>query len=339
MATIIDLSSDDETQDNKNKETINAVSTATSATKTNTTKSPYQSCQMSYIETKRRKIDDFIDHVVLIWLGRVRLGFKNLEMPHNILKSKAKEAASILNTSDIFHEAEWLMRFQKRVKKMQNDGKKIPIGKSKVFRIKDIIKEERPKFFGNIATKETTPLDENVSVDLTENKETENIEQIQLSKMLEEQKKHLELIKEAQRQQIEKVKEAQKQLADNLKRQQEAEAKKLQTLKRVAKAVSATKPSDQEQVILRSVDVSEAISPSSLSLAPLPAQTSVPVPKSLTAQEVINIDDDDVLDDPIHSYKEALDCLSLVEDYFLSVRNLHAVTMISQIEHCLKNKS
>ncbi|XP_055912215.1 uncharacterized protein LOC129946162 [Eupeodes corollae] len=224
MTTIIDLSSDDETPPAPKPQGMSVASTQQHKTYQRVRKQ--QHCQASKTQPIEIKDDnlsqlrlhqkdlDFIDHVVMIWLHRARKGYKNIEMPDDILKAKANEAVNVMKLDkSLFCENTWIMGFHEKLKKLKESKQMIEYGKSKMFKIEAIIDAENSSFYRNYDEnkfKETKRLLKETHKEklAQELKEIEDTQQKQLENMLQQQKKHLEWVKEAQKQQIARIKYA-----------------------------------------------------------------------------------------------------------------------------------
>lgn len=292
----IDLSSDEETP--TPTQTIHDFATSSVVIQH---KKPIQSCPR-----KIKSTNDFIDHVVMIWLCRVQSGYKNIEIPSNILKAKAFEAAKVLKVN-YFSEDEWLDRFEAKMKFMQDNQETLDLGTSNAYRIEQIIDEERDKFFVKFSKLKSIKVSESEKLK-TNNKN----KKVKLSEILEEQKRNLEQIKAAQNQQTEKAVE-----------NDGSEMNKGQSNSGTTPVVYPV----QFTVLHTDADFNRP------STRIPPAENEI-----VCLDDDENDADDDVLDDPIESYDEVLDCLGLVEDYLLSVRNMKAAVLTNAIENFLKKQ-
>lgn len=298
----IDLSSDEEPQTNTLTSTHS--NTAVLRTTTNGTKeTSRETTQAQGNRVQRMKIKstmDFIDHVVMIWLFRVQTGYKNIEIPPNILKSKAKEAAVVLKVDEKFPEDKWLQGFEAKMKYMQVHGTIVDIGSSRAYRIAEIISEEKKKFPSVLKKIELTSFQGRPKA-----KSAWQASKIELSKVLDQQKKNLEQIKKAQKQQMEKI------------------INKESWQRKESPIIVNQTPSRILTILPNQPETQGVVSTS-------PNVIAQPLNTFHDPHEIVYIDD--VLNEPIQSYKEALDCLRLVENYLLSTRNMDGALLTQQIE-------
>lgn len=313
----IDLSSDDD------EPTQEGTTAAVTNTHTITTPPQIQTVQRnSQLQSYQgfisfEKMIDFIDRVVMIWLCRVQKGYKNVQMPSNILKTKAEEAANVLGVGSTIFPPDWQSRFEKKVHEMFERGDKFNLGKSNSIRIEEIIRAEMSTLFlssrESKKTRKTEPKEKSIptpSVAPTYQTKIENKQDDQLSKVLNEQKKHLEQVKQAQ---LERIKA---QNHENLKYWNQEPMKKL---------------------TFRNTKTDEAMTDSTVvhELTGVVPPRILPILKPKPANKVLSVAD--VLKDPIQSYEEAIDCLRLIENYLLSVRNRNAVLIVNKIEEFLRD--
>lgn len=308
------MSSDDD------EPTQEATTAAVTNTNTHTGKTPLQIQNVqrsSQLQSYQGFISfeamiDFIDRVVMIWLCRVQKGYKNVQMPSNILKTKAEEAANILGVGTTIFPPDWQLRFEKKVHEMFKRGDKFNLGKGNSIRIEEIIRAEKSTLLSYSKkpeeTRKTEPKENNIPTPSVAPK-IGNKPDDQLSKVLNEQKKHLEQVKQAQ---LERIKA---QNHENLKYWNQEPTKQITF--RNTKTSAATTNSPVIHDLIR------VVSPRTLRVL-----KPKPVSKVLSVQ--------DFLKDPIQSYEEAMDCLRLIENYLLTVRNVNAVLIVNKIEEFLR---
>lgn len=304
----IDLSSDDDEPIQKETNTAITNTHGRSRNQTSQKSSQNQSCQeFSSFDT----VLDYIDHIVMIWLSRVQKGYRIFEMPSNVLKAKATEAATILGVDSIIFPPDWQLRFQRKVKKIFEQGKQINFGQSNSIRIEEIIKEQKLNPFSTTTESNEARGIESKEINIHtaaetrkfQNNKTEDKQDDQLSIVLNQQKKHLEQVRQAQ---IERIKA---QNHENLEYWNQEPMKRITFRNTLVNA--------QMKETTESNVVSEVIPP-----------------RTLPESEVLRIED--ILNDPIHTYEEAVDCLELIKNYLVSVRNLNAVLFVNKIEGFLR---